>query len=377
MTPAEILISAGDPSGEMYAARLVQALEREAGARVFGLGGPAMQAAGVELLAEASELAVVGISEAVGRLPAAWRALRRLGAAAEARRPRLAVLVDFPDFNLRLARSLHRAGIPIVYFISPQVWAWRSGRVKLLREVVARMIVIFPFEEKFYRERGIPAEYVGHPLVEMAWPGSTREEFLARHGLEPRREVVALLPGSRPSEIAHNLPVILAACRELRVSPEPQFVLAAAPGLTAREFAPHLEAGPAVWVVEGETRDALAAARCAIVSSGTATVEAALLGTPMVVVYRLSPTTAFLARRLVRSPFFSMVNLILERRAVPELIQEAFTAEKLAGEVRRLLVSQEACAEMKRGLEEVRARLASPSPRGAIGRAAEIILGML
>jgi lipid-A-disaccharide synthase len=377
MNLPEILISAGDPSGEMYAAGLAEALRRRTGARLFGLGGQAMRAAGVELLAEASELAVVGISEAVGRLPAALRALRRLTAEAAARRPRLAILVDFPDFNLRLARALHRRKIPIIYFISPQVWAWRSGRVKLLRKVVARMIVIFPFEEKFYREAGVPAEYVGHPLVAMVRPQSTREEFARRHGLDPARAIVALLPGSRASEVEHNLPVMLSACRLLRASREPQFLLAVAPGLRSADFARYLQGEAAVQIVEGETYDALAAARCAIVSSGTATVEAALLGTPMVVVYRVSPATAFIARRLVRSPFFSMVNLILERPAVPELIQEAFTPEKLAGEVRRLLDSPETCARMKQDLAEVRARLASPSPCGPIERSAEIIAGML
>jgi lipid-A-disaccharide synthase len=377
MIPAEILISAGDPSGEIYAAQLAEALRRRTGARLFGLGGPAMRAAGVELLAEAAAVAVVGISEAVGRLPAAWQALRRLVAEATARQPRLAILVDFPDFNLRLARALHRRKIPVVYFISPQVWAWRSGRVKLLREVVARMIVIFPFEERFYLEAGVPAEYVGHPLVQMLRPRGARNEWAGRHGLDPAREILALLPGSRASEIEHNLPVVLAACRQLAVSPEPQFVLAAAPGLGARNFARYLAGGPPVRVIEGQTYDALAAARCAVVSSGTATVEAALLGTPMVVVYRLSPATAFIVRRLVRSPFFSMVNLILERPAVPELIQEAFTPEKLAGELRRLLGSPEACAKMKQDFAEVRARLASPYPGGPIERSAEIIAGML
>ncbi len=377
MNPPEILISAGDPSGEMYAAQLAEALRRRTGARLFGLGGPAMRKAGVELQAEAAAVAVVGISEAVGRLPAAWQALRQLVAEASARRPRLAILVDFPDFNLRLARRLHRREIPIIYFISPQVWAWRSGRVKLLREVVARMIVIFPFEEKFYRAAGVPAEYVGHPLVRMAHARSTREEWVRRHGLDPARVIVALLPGSRASEIEHNLPVIAAACRQLGESPEPQFALAAAPGLAPSDFARHLADGPAVRIIAGETYDLLAAACCAVVSSGTATVEAALLGTPMVVVYRVSPATAFIARRLVRSPFFSMVNLILERPAVPELIQEAFTPEKVAGELRRLLDSPKTCAKMKQDLAEVRARLASPSPNGPIERTAEIIAGML
>jgi lipid-A-disaccharide synthase len=374
----EILISAGDPSGAMHAARLSRALIDRTGARMFGLGTPAMKDAGVELVGDASEISVIGLSEALGLLPRAWRLLRRLEAEAARRRPRLAILVDSPDFNLRLAARLKRLGIRIVYFISPQVWAWRSGRVRRIRQLVERMLVIFPFEEKFYREAGVPAEFIGHPLFDIVKPAAPAGEFYQRWALDPALPVLALLPGSRRMELAHNLPPLVRAQRLLAFERVPhQPVVAAAPGLSAGDFSSYLAAAPEIRVVENATYETLAASRCAIVSSGTATVEAALLGTPMVVVYRVSSASAFLLRRLVHTPYFCMVNLLLEWPAVPELIQQDFTPERVAQEVRRLLEEPEAREQMKSALAQVRSRLASPSPAGAIGRAAEIIAGML
>lgn len=363
----------------MHAARLAAALAERAGARIFGLGTPVMQEAGVDLVADASSIAVVGLSEAVELLPRAWRLLNRLEAEAARRGPRLAILVDFPDFNLRLARRLQRRGYRIIYFISPQVWAWRSGRIRAIRKFVERMLVIFPFEEQFYRAAGVPAEFVGHPLADSPLAALSREEFCRRHGLNPRRPILALLPGSRAKEVAHNLPRMLDACGRIAAesAAEPQLVLAAAPGLRAGDFAPHWRDGTKVQVVERATYDALAAADCAIVASGTATVEAALLGTPMVVVYRVSAASALVLRRLIHTPFYSMVNLLLERPAVPELVQDDFTPERVAREARRLLEDAEERTRMKRDLAEVRRRLASPSAAGAIGRAAEIIAGLL
>ena len=370
----------------MYAARLTAALlalsaaegHQRAGVHLFGLGGPRMREAGVELLADSSQVAVVGISEVVRRLPAVWRIYRQLGDEAARRKPALAILVDFPDFNLRLARRLHAAGIRIVYFISPQVWAWRPGRVKLMRRLVERVLCIFPFEERLYRDAGVPATFVGHPLVAGVRPRWPREEFLRRYDLDSSRPLVTLLPGSRPGEIAHILPTLLEACVLLqREVPECQFALAIAPGLTGRAVESFARCDLPVHVVEGATYDALAAADCALVASGTATVEAALLGTPMVVVYRVSPTTAFIACRLVRTPHFAMVNLIAGRRVVPELIQEDFTAAAVAQEAGKLLSSSEARERMKRDLAEVSASLAGERPGGAIERAAEIITGML
>ena len=372
----QILISAGEPSGEMYAAQLATALRAHTGAHLFGLGGPQMREAGVELLADSSQVAVVGISEVMRRLPAVWRIYRQLGDEAARRKPDLAILVDFPDFNLRLARRLHAQGVRVVYFISPQVWAWRPSRVHLMKRLVERVLCIFPFEERFYRNAGVPVDFVGHPLVDSVRPRTAREELCAQFGFDPADPLIALLPGSRPSELAHNFPTILDACRKLiRLKPgNRNLLVGVAPGLPESELARY--ASPDLWVylAVGRTYDALAAADVSIVASGTATVEAALLQAPMVVVYRVSAMTAFIARRLVRTPHFAMVNLIAERRVVPELIQEDFTAEAVARELHRLLTDSVAREQMKRDLAEVRARL---GPGGAIERAAEIIAGML
>ncbi len=374
MTKPQILISAGEASGDMYAARLAAALCHRADVHLFGLGGPRMREAGVELLADCSEVAVVGISEFVRRVPAGWRVLRRLVAASAARRPALAVLVDSPALHLRLARRLRWQGVRNVYFICPQVWAWRPWRVRLVKRRFERALCIFPFEEKFYRDAGVPADFVGHPLVDQVRPKMSRAEFTAQFGLDAAKPILALLPGSRPAEVAHNLPPILQACQLLARERSCQFALAVAAGLKPAQLAGYVPRELAVRLVENATYDALAAADVAIVSSGTATVEAALLGTPMVAVYRVSPTTAFFARRLVRTPFFTMPNLIAGRRVVPELIQEDFTAERVAGQVRRLLDSAEAREQMKRDLADVRSTL---GPGGAIERAAEIIARML
>lgn len=374
MATPEILISAGEPSGEMYAARLALALRGRLGARLFGLGGVQMRAAGCELLADCSQVSVVGISEVIRRLPEVWRIYRLLADEAARRKPALAILVDFPDFNLRLARRLHAQGTRVVYFISPQVWAWRPHRVHLIERVVERVLCIFPFEEEFYRRAGVPVDYVGHPLVDTVQSRSTRAGFAARYELDAARPIVGLLPGSRPSEVSHNFPTMLDACRILFDRGVRQFALAVAPNIGEKHFAHFARADFPVTLVPDGAYDVLACADCSIVSSGTATVEAALLDAPMVVVYRVSGTTAFIARRLVRTPFFAMVNLIAGRKVAPELIQEEFTAEAVAREALRLVASEAAREEMRAGLSEVRARLGEP---GAIERAAQIISTML
>lgn len=374
MNEKRIFISAGEASGEMHAARLAEALRARTGAHLFGLGGARMREAGVELVEDASRVSVVGISEVIERLPAIWRAFRRLTDEVARRRPQLAILVDFPDFHLRLAQRLHRQGVRIVYFISPQVWAWRPGRIRLMKRLVERVLCIFPFEEKLYRDAGVPADFVGHPLADAVRVRRTRAEFAARHEIDPQGRIVALLPGSRPSEIAHHLPVMLDACARLGGEAPAAFVLAPGPGITERMLAAHARSHLPVYLAVDETYDTLAAADCAIVCSGTATVEAALLGTPMVVVYRVSPATALLVRRLVEVPHFAMVNLIAGRRIVPELMQKDFTPEGVAREVRRLLDEPEAREQQKRDLAEVRAKL---GPGGAVERAAEIIASMM
>jgi lipid-A-disaccharide synthase len=374
MTPPQILISAGEASSDMYASRLAAALRERTGAQFFGMGGPRMREAGVELVADYHEVAVVGIAEVLHKIPSVVRVQNLLAREAARRNASLAILVDSPGTHLGVARRLKRYGIPVGYFIGPQIWAWRSGRVRIVRRRVKRMVVIFPFEEKIYRDAGVPVDFVGHPLVDTVQPSMSRAEFIARYELDPSRPIVALLPGSRASEVARNFPTILEACQRLsremgRASAAPQFVHAAAPGIGS-------SAGAAVDVmrVEGATYDALAAADCAIVASGTATVEAALLGTPMLVVYRVAPLTAMILRRMVHTPYFSMVNLIAGRRVVMELMQDDFTAAAVASEARRLLESSSAREEMKAALAQVRASL---GPGGAIERAADVFAGMI
>lgn len=378
MTTPTIMISAGEASSDMYAARLATALRARTGAEIFGMGGTRMAEAGVELVADYHEVAVVGITEVLHKIPTVVSVQRRLAREARRRRPALAILVDSPGTHLGVARRLKNAGIPVGYFIGPQIWAWRAGRIRVVKRLVKRMVVIFPFEEKIYRDAGVPVNFVGHPLVDVVRPTMTRDEFATRHGLDGARPIVTLMPGSRRGEIARHFGLVMEACERLRQNGksrgEIQFVHAAAPGLNAELFASYMRPDLHVTRVEGATYDALAAADCAIVASGTATIEAALLGTPMVVVYRVEPTTAFFLKRMIRTPFISMVNLIAERRVVPELMQDGFTPAGVEGEVRRLLESPVARDEMKAGLAEVRAKL---GPGGAIERAADVFAGML
>jgi lipid-A-disaccharide synthase len=379
MTPPQILISAGEASSDMYAARLAIALRERTGAKFFGMGGPRMAEAGVELLADYHEVAVVGIAEVLHKIPSVVRVQNRLAREAVRRKASLAILVDSPGTHLGVARRLKNHGIPVGYFIGPQVWAWRSGRVRIVKRRVKHMVVIFPFEEKIYRDAGVPVDFVGHPLADVVKPSMTREEFAARHGLSADRLIVALLPGSRASEVARNFPAILEACEQLTLEMSggsaPQFVHAAAPGLgQAASAGERARALLDLKRIEGQTYDVLAAADCAIVASGTATIEAALLGTPMVVVYRVAPATAFILRRLVHTPFFSMVNLVAGRPVVPELMQDDFTPAAVAAEVRRLLESSAAREEMKSGLAAVRASLGTG---GAIERAADVFARLL
>jgi len=376
--PIRLLLSAGEASGDMYAARLAASLRARADVEIFGMGGPQMRAAGVDVLTDYSEVSVVGITEILSHLPSLVRAMRRLVADAERRKPGLAILTDFPGFHLRLARKLKGRGIRNAYFICPQFWAWRPWRVRVVRRRFAQALCIFPFEEKFYGDAGVPMKFIGHPLVGEVRATRDRVALCAEQGLQPVEPLVAVLPGSRAAELRQHLPVLREACVRIQAGvPKVQFVVAAAPGGSDDALAalrdgwdPQLK----LRVVQGRTYDALAAADAAIVSSGTATVEAALLDAPMVVVYRVTPLTAALARPLVRTKFFSMVNLIAERRVVPELIQEDFTPEKVAGEAVRLLQDANARRAMRDGLAEVRQRLGPP---GAVDRAADAILALV
>lgn len=358
----------------MYAARLAAALRARADVQLFGMGGARMREAGVELVADCSEVALVGIVEIAKKYPALRRVWKRLVGEAARRKPRLAILTDFPGFHLRLARALKGQGVPNVYFVCPQFWAWRPWRANLVRRRFVRGLCIFPFEEEWYHARGVKADFIGHPLVGNVAAKRSRAEFAATFGLDPSQPIVTLLPGSRSGEIAHHMPTLVQACRLIHKDRKVQFVLALAPGMQRSQIDSYLLPDVPMHVVEDATYDALAAADVSIVSSGTATVEAALLDAPMIVVYRLAPLTAAIARLLVRTPMFAMVNLIAGKRVVPELVQKDFTPERLAREAIRLLDAPEARAEMRRGLAEVREKLGPP---GAVERAADLIAAML
>jgi lipid-A-disaccharide synthase len=379
MTATPILLSAGEASGDMYAARLATALRERADVELFGMGGPQMRAAGVEIIVDYAEVSVLGITEVLKKLPALRRAMGRLVDEAQKRRPPLAILTDFPGFHLRLARKLSSLGIRNIYYICPQFWAWRPWRANLVRRRFAQALCIFPFEEKFYRDAGVAVEFIGHPLVGNVKASMSREEFCAENGLSTDKPIVTILPGSRRGEIEHHAAILAQALTQMRLAiPGIQPVVALAPGVNRADLEACFSSNSAVRFVTGATYNALAAADLAVISSGTATVEAALLGKPMLVIYRLSPLTAKLAKPLVRTKFFSMVNLIAGRAVVPELIQDDFTPERVASEAISLLsASKESVAKLedtRRGLTEVTRLLGPP---GAVERAADAIIKKL
>jgi lipid-A-disaccharide synthase len=371
-----LLLSCGEPSGDLYAGALTRELRRlAAGAEISGLGGPQFEQAGGRLLADYRGLAVTGLTEAVAKIPRSLQTLRRLTAAARDDKPDALVVIDFPDFNFRLARRVKALGVRVVYYITPQIWAWRSGRIKAIREFADLALVIFPFERAIYERGGVPVEFVGHPLVDLARASAPRDPFLRTLGLSPDAPTVAILPGSRPNEVSRILPGLLQAAR-LIVSrvPGAQFVIARAPHLEDRLF--RIEdatpvAASAIKVVEHDTDAVLASADVVLTASGTATVQTALHDTPMVIVYRLSPTTYRLGRRLVKVSTFGMVNLIAGEKIVPELIQDAFTPEAVADEAVSMMTDPARAARIRAGLAGVREKLGPP---GASRRAAEAIL---
>ncbi len=376
MTP-EILIVAAEASADLHAARVLEELRRlRPGLRAFGMGGPRLRAAGLECLRRAEDLSVMGIAEVVPRLPAIFRSLRQLAEAAASRRPRVALLVDSPDFNLRLARRLKRLGIAVVYYVSPMLWAWRRGRVRTIARVVDRMLCILPFEERLYAGSGVSARFVGHPLAERPPPGDP-ERYRAELGLPPGRTTVALLPGSRAAEVRRIFPVMLEAAERIRARhPDAQFVVPVAPTLAAEALRPFLASHAALEVrlAQAGTEAAVGASDAALVKSGTSTLETALMRRPMVVVYRLSWLSYLVGRLFVRLAHFALVNLLAGRTVVPELLQRQASPERMAAEIERLLVDGAARAEQLRGLDEVRSALGEP---GAPLRVAQELAGRL
>lgn len=392
MPDPTIFISAGEASGEHYGALLIQALVRRlalAGrkAEFVGMGGPRMVAAGLERVVRAEDMAVMGITEIVRHLPRIYREFRRLKQSVRERRPDVAVLIDFPDIHFKLAKEFHRLGVPVIFFVSPQLWAWKRHRLKLVQKYVDKMLVIFPFEEPFYREHGVQAEFVGHPLAELPLPTISREEFSASAGLDPGRTWIALLPGSRAKEIRDNLPEMLAAARILNQQGQYEFILPLAPTLNAgqRAFVARFVAARAAGLpvyIASDARAALFHARASIVASGTATVEAALIGNPFVVVYRVSPVTYAIAKRVVTVPHVAMANLIAGKRIVPELIQNEFTAASIVQHLGPLLPDGAQRESMMQELKRIRtllgtSRKGEQNSSGAIDRVAAITLELL
>lgn len=312
---------------------------------------------------------MVGIIEVVGHLPRIWRRFRELVRAAEREKPQLAILTDAPDFHLRLARKLKRLGIPVVYFIAPQVWAWRKGRVKTMRRAIDRLLCIFPFEEAFFRENGVPVTWIGHPLATRVRPALSREDFFRKHKLDMGCPLITMLPGSRRSEALRHLPELLRAAELLARDRELSFVLPASPTCGTDFFKEPL-AGSRIQAIEGEAWDAMAHCDVALAASGTVTVEAALLGAPMVTFYRVTGVSWAIGKLLVDIPFYSMVNLIAEKRVVPELMQGDMTGERIAAETTRLLDDASERGKMKEALSRV-AHVLSGDGRDAIGRAAD------
>lgn len=386
-TALSIMIVAGEASGDKHGGSLARSLTRlypEIKFNLFGSGGDEMRAAGVETFVDARDVAIIGVPEVARAIGKLYRAYRTLLSAARARRPSAVVLIDWPDFNMRLARKLHREGLKIIYYVSPQVWAWRGYRVRALRRDVDRMLVILPFEEEFYRDAGIKVEYVGHPLSGAVRQTASRDEFCRRHGLDPARPIFALLPGSRHKEIQYHLPVMLDAALRLRSaecgvsSVEPQFVIPLASTVRRQDIEAITRAAPGkayveTTVIERDTYNALSHAGFAIVASGTATVEAALAGTPMVIIYRGSALNWRLIRPLIHLDTFGMVNLIARRRIVPELMQHDATGEKIASEVCAILNDEARLSQMKHDLASVRDLLGSDGGSGA-ERAAQSVM---
>ncbi len=374
-----VMMVAGERSGDVYGGELAAALRsRLPSIEIFGCGGDAMRASGVETVVEAQQFSLLGIVEVFSALPQARRAFLSLIEEAERRRPALAVLIDSPSLNLRVAKRLKRRKIPVVYFVSPQVWAWKRWRIRHLKARVDKMICIFDFEEKIYRQAGIPVEYVGHPLVDLVRHHHSRPEFFAQAGLDPHTTTVALLPGSREREVSFNFPAMLDCASRLALARKIQFVLAIAPSLNPLWLEAKLHecyVGRAtVRAVTDATHDALQHSDVAIVASGTATLEAVLRDRPMVVVYRVSPLTWLMGKFMVDIPFYSMANLLAGKPVVTELIQHDFTATKLAERVEFLLDHPEARDEMVKEFQAIKKRL---GPGGAIQRAAEAVLGVL
>jgi lipid-A-disaccharide synthase len=367
------MLSVGEASGDLHGATLCRALRAlEPDVRLVGMGGGRMAAAGVEVILDPTAHAAVGTSEALGRIPSLYRAYRLMGQRLRDERPRALVLIDFPEFNLRLARRARRAGVPVVYFVPPQLWAWRRGRVRQMAQRVSQVLAVFPFEAELYEHHRVPVEFVGHPLLDVLPLDLARDEARRRIQADPGHSLIGLLPGSRREEIARLLPPMLDAARRLAAADgRRRFVLGLAPTVPREQVQAHLRAagGPPIELLSGHTYELMVAADVLLIASGTATLEAALLGTPMVLCYRVSRTTELIARMLTHVEWIGLPNLIAGRVVAPELIQAQVTGERLAAEAGRLLDEDPVAATAQRAaFKEVRARLGEPG----VGRRAAL-----
>lgn len=368
------LIVTGEASGDLHGANLIRAArEVDPGLSFYGVGGSRMAAEGCEILIAGEELAVMGLVEVLGHFPVILRAFSRLKALLYGPdRPDVLILIDFPDFNLRLARQATKAGVPVLYYVSPQVWAWRRGRVHKIARVVDRLAAIFPFEPEFYQGLDIEVEYVGNPLLDEARVERRREEFLRDCGLDPGRPVVGLFPGSRRNELEYNFATIVATARLLREQVRGvQFLLPVASSLQPAAIRERLKDAAIEVVLTGESIYDTANACDAIVTvSGTVTLQIALVGTPMAIIYRMSPLTYAIGKRLVKVPHIGLANIVAGRRVVREFIQEEATPAALAGEIVRILGDDEYNRTIRRGLEQVQARMGEPGCSARVARMA-------
>lgn len=374
----KLMLVAGEASGDKHAAHLVKALRRlrpDGQFEFFGAGGDEMRAAGVETLVDVRELAIMGALEVASALPKFLRVFRQLRAAAKIRQPDAVILLDWPEFNLRLAKKLKRDGQRVFYYISPQVWAWRSYRVKAIKRDVERMLVILPFEKEFYEQYGIQVDYVGHPLLDSVHVTASREEFCRTYKLDTNQPIVTLLPGSRHKEVSYILPPMVEAAQRLSQSnPEIQMIVALAPTIVRAEAEAIIRTTPNVTLVENDTYNALAAANLAVVASGTATLETAIIGTPLIVCYRASELNWKIFMPLIKTPFVGMPNLIAGQEIAPEILQKNLTGQNLAQQIIQFIGAPARLQKARTDLAEVRVRLGAAK---ASERAASVILAAL
>jgi lipid-A-disaccharide synthase len=376
MPAKQIMLVVGEASGDAHGARLVEAVHRrDPQVKIYGVAGEQLERSPFEPLFSVAQLTGMGLVELAGNLRNIWRAYSLLKRTLRSRHPNLLVLIDFPEFNLRLARFAKSLGIPVLYYVSPQIWAWRKNRVKQIARWVDHMAVIFPFETEFYERHGVRVSFVGHPLLEIVKANAGRAETLTKLGLDPSRPVIALLPGSRRAEVTRHLPALAEAALALSRERKAQFFCVRAATINSTELRSWLdEAGVRMPIVEDDRYGAIQAADVAWTASGTATVEIALLGRPMIIIYRLSWLTYLVARWLVRVDHIGMVNLIAGQRLMPELIQQDVNAERIAAETRVLLDDAKARARITEELSKLRERLGRP---GAADRVAELALSMM